>query len=86
MEEKRTFCSSCKHSRYVLKESGKKYLLCELRKAFGQNSLLPTDSTLAEDCLEYKPERKEDAMLDEKSYIQALRHCRIRADAPQIKN
>ena len=61
-KEKRVFCSSCKHSRYVKHTDCAKALKCELDRALGIYETLPTDCRRAEDCLEYDPERAENAL------------------------
>lgn len=59
---KKRYCSSCKHSKYVQYTGCGKALKCELDEALGICHTLPTDCTQAEVCLEFDPERAENAL------------------------
>ena len=79
-QEKRTYCSSCKHSKYVLDGNGQKRLYCELRRSWGQKPFLPTTCTQAEDCLEYVRERWRDSLTCRSSYKATMSKCGIPLD------
>ena len=74
---KKKFCSSCKHSKYVLDEKKIKRLFCAQRQAFGQRALISTDCTDAEVCLDYDPERWQDALTSRKNYREAMSRAGI---------
>ena len=74
---KHRYCSSCKHSKYVLDEKKIKRLFCAQRQAFGQRALLDTDCTDAEVCLDYDPERWQDALTSRKNYREAMSRAGI---------
>ena len=59
---KKRYCSSCRHSKYVRYSGCATVLKCDLDEALGINHTLPTDCTQAEVCLEYDPERAENAL------------------------
>ena len=71
-QEKRTYCSSCKHSKYVQDGFGRQYLRCYQREAFGQRSRIPKDCTDAEECLDYDPERWRDSLTSRSGYKTAM--------------
>ena len=73
---KRTYCSTCRHSKYVQVNNIRK-LLCQQRQAFGQKPYLSTDCTAAEDCLDYDPERLSAAFTTRPAYLQAMTKCGI---------
>ena len=75
--KRKKYCSSCRHSKYVLDEKKIKRLFCAQRKAFGQRALLDTDCTDAEVCLEYDPERMRDALTSRKNYREAMSRAGI---------
>ena len=76
MDKKKLFCSSCRHSRYVLVK-GERKLHCDVLEAFGQRPNLPTDCRNAEDCLEYDRERWRDSLTDRRDYLRKMRKCKI---------
>ena len=75
--EKKVYCSSCRHSKYVQDPQKLKRLYCELRRSFGQSPFLPKDSRAAEDCLEYAPERLRDSLTTRESYLTSMRKCKV---------
>ena len=62
MEKNPKYCSSCKHSKYVKYTGCATALKCYLDEALGIHGTLPTDYRRAEDCLEFDPERAENAL------------------------
>jgi len=70
------FCSSCSHSKYVLVK-GQKKLFCEQRLAFGMSGYMPADATDAEECLDFDPARRRDALTTRHAYQQAMKDCGI---------
>ena len=80
MEEeiKHVYCSSCKHSKYEQDGAGRRFLHCYQREALGMKTRIPTDCTDAEECLDYMPERRSDAIRDERSFHYALKHAGVR--------
>ena len=75
--EKKVYCSSCRHSKYVQDPQKLKRLYCELRRSFGQSPFLPKDCRAAEDCLEYAPERWQESLSSRHQYSQRMRDCGI---------
>ena len=73
---KHRYCSSCKHSKYVL-ANGIRKLLCKQREALGQKPYIDTDCTDAEVCLDYDPEHWRDALTTRSAYLQAMTKCGI---------
>ena len=73
---KRKFCSSCRHSKYVL-ANGIRKLLCKQREAFGQKPYIDTDCTDAEECLDYDPECLHAALTTRPAYLLAMSKCNI---------
>ena len=75
-EKKRKYCSSCRHSKYVLANNIRR-LLCRQRSAFGQNPYIDTDCTDAEECLDYDPEQWRAALTTRPAFLQAMTKCGI---------
>ena len=73
---KHRYCSSCRHSKYMLK-NGIKKLLCRQRVAFGQKPYIDTDCTDAEECLDFDPERMKDNLNSRINYLHAMKECKI---------
>ena len=74
--EKRLFCSRCKHSTYVLDHKEKK-LRCEVLSSKGKLSFLPTDSDLAEECGSFARERWRDNLTTRADYEGKMRRCGV---------
>ena len=73
---KKRYCSSCKHSKYVL-ANGIKKLLCKQRSAFGQNPYIDTVCTDAEVCLDYDPENWRSDLTTRSGYSHMMKKCNI---------
>ena len=73
---KKKFCSSCRHSKYVV-ANGIRKLYCPQREAFGMRPYIPTDCTDAEECLDFDPERWRNALTTRPAYLQAMTKCEI---------
>ena len=73
---KKKYCSTCRHSKYVLANNIRR-LLCNQRSAFGQTPYIDTDCTDAEVCLDYDPEHWRDALTTRSAYLQAMTKCGI---------
>jgi len=73
---KKRYCSTCRHSKYVL-ANGTRKLLCHQRQAFGQNPYIDTACTDAEVCLDYDPEQLRAALTTRPAYLQAMSKCGI---------
>ena len=71
------YCSSCKHSKYEQDGAGRRFLHCYQREALGMKTRIPTDCTDAEECLDYAPERRKDALSSRHQYSQIMRTCGI---------
>ena len=75
----KTYCSQCRHSKYV--QIGRyKQLYCRQREAFGQRPYIPPDATMAEDCLDFDPERRQDAYKSAERYKSDLHKCGLGLD------
>ena len=75
--KRRRYCSTCRHSKYVLDDKQRKRLHCNQRQAFGQNPYIDTACTDAEVCLEYDPEHLRDALTTRKNYREAMSRAGI---------
>ena len=73
---KRKFCSTCRHSKYVLANNIRK-LLCKQRQAFGQNPFIDTACTDAEVCLDYAPENWHSNLTTRSGYSHMMKKCGI---------
>ena len=73
---KKKYCSTCRHSKYVLANNIRR-LLCRQREAFGQKPYIDTDCTDAEVCLDYDPEQLRAALTTRPAYLQAMTKCSI---------
>ena len=73
---KKKYCSTCRHSKYVLANNIRR-LLCRQREAFGQKPYIDTDCTDAEVCLDYDPEHLRAALTTRPAYLQAMTKCGI---------
>ena len=74
---KRKYCSTCRHSKYVLDDKQKRRLHCNQRQAFGQSPYIDTDCTDAEECLDYDPENLRSALTTRKNYREAMSRAGI---------
>lgn len=72
--QKRAYCSACKHSKYIT-ANGKKQLYCRQREAWGQKPYLHADATDATECLDFDPERRQDAFRDNRTYMIQMSKC-----------
>ena len=79
MDKKKLFCSSCRHSKYVV-ENGMRKLYCPQREAFGLRPYIATDCTDAEECLDFDPERWRESLTTRSAYLQAMSKCEIPLD------
>ena len=77
MENKKKYCSSCKHSKYETNGKGEKMLVCALRHALHMTPFLPTNCRAAEECLEYNPERWQDSLTNRHNYVCTMSKCGI---------
>ena len=73
---KHRYCSSCRHSKYVLANNIRK-LLCKQREAFGQKPYIDTDCTDAEECLDYDPENWRSNLTTRSGYSHMMKKCGI---------
>ena len=76
MKNKPKYCSSCRHSKYVVTNNQKR-LHCKQREAFGVKPYMDVQATNAEDCLDYYPERIRDALTTRSAFLQAMKKCDI---------
>ena len=74
--EKKKYCSSCRHAKYVV-TAYKKKLLCKQREAFGLKPYMDVNATNAEDCLDYDPERWRDALTNRSGFSHMMKKCGI---------
>ena len=76
MKTKRKYCSTCRHSKYVVTNNQKR-LHCKQREAFGLKPYMDVNATNAEDCLDYDPERIRDSLTSRSAFLQAMKKCDI---------
>ena len=75
--KKRKYCSSCRHSKYVIRD-GTLRLQCECCQVVEAPRFLTTNCTYALDCKLFNPERKEDVKLRSKAeWISVCKHCGV---------
>ena len=75
--KKRRYCSTCRHSKYVIRD-GAHRLQCARCQEAKVPRFLTTDCTYALDCKQFKPERKADVKLRSKAeWINVCKHCGV---------
>ena len=79
---KKKFCSTCRHSKYVV-TGGIRKLLCKQREAFGQRPYLATECTHAEECLDYDPENWRANLTTRNNYSHMMKKCQIPLEEEQ---